>query len=120
MNDRPYQKLVVWKIADELCLFTHKIVGSFPSHERYNLIDQMRRSAYSIPTNIVEGNARWTAKDKRHFFTIALASLEELHYQYSLAFRLKYFNKEVFCDAENYIGRVSYLLRQLRSSFPIK
>jgi len=88
-------------------------------NERYSLVQQMRRAGYSVPMCIVEGNVRRTAKDKQHFFTQALGSLEELHYQYSLAKRLKYIDEKIFSKIDEQIRRVSYLLNKLRSSFNV-
>ena len=117
MRERSYQKLVVWREADALCLKTYCVTKSFPTEEKYGLVQQMRRAAYGVPMCIVEGNMRRTAKDKQHFFTQALGSLEELHYQYSLAGRLEYIDEKAFEDADEHIGRVSYLLNKLRNSF---
>lgn len=114
---RPYRKLIVWQKAHELCKQTYKITEKFPQHELYSLTKQMRRSSYSIPTNIAEGNSRRTNKDKAHFFTMAMSSLEELHYQYSLSHELGYLTKLGFDTAEKQIGEVGYLARNLRSKF---
>ncbi len=116
MSERPYQKLIVWKEADALCLFTYEITKSFPSEEKFALVHQMRRSAYGIPMCIVEGNARKTVKDKKNFLLMSLASLEELHYQYSLAMRLGYIDQSIFNKADDHIMRTSFLLRKLRDS----
>jgi four helix bundle protein len=116
MDERPYQKLVAWKEADALCLFTYEVTRKFPPDERFALVQQMRRSSYGIPMCIVEGNSRKTVKDRQNFFTMALASLEELHYQYSLALRLKYINQVIFEKAEDHIKRTSFLLRKLHDS----
>lgn len=114
--ERSYEKLVVWKEADELCLFTYEITRSFPVDERFCLVQQMRKSSYSVPTNIVEGNARKSGDDRRHFMIMALASLEELHYQYSLALRLKYIDEATFQIADDRIMRVSYLLHKFHDA----
>lgn len=84
--------------------------------ERFNLIAQMRSSSQSVPTNIVEGNARKSRAEQKHFLNIALASLEELHYQYHLCFRLKYINEAVRSDAFSRIHRTSYLLTRFTSA----
>lgn len=82
MSERPYQKLIVWKEADALCLFTYQVTKDFPQEEKFALVQQMRRSSYGIPMCIVEGSARSTAKDRKHFMIMAIGSLEELHYQF--------------------------------------
>ena len=116
MKERPYQKLVVWKEADLLCLFTYDITKNFPSEERFALAQQMRKASYGIPMCIVEGSARKTTKDRRHFMTMAVGSTEELHYQFSLAQRLGYIDEPCFNKAEDHIMRVSYLLHKFRDS----
>jgi four helix bundle protein len=54
-----YKKLVVWQRADDLFIEIHRLTHQlFPSFERYELGSQLRRAAYSVPANIVEGSAR--------------------------------------------------------------
>lgn len=42
-----------------------------------HLKDQLHRAASSITLNLSEGNAKGTAKDKRHFFQVAYGSFRE-------------------------------------------
>ena len=54
-----YKKLVVWQRADDLFIGVHRLTRQrFPVEERYELGQQLRRAAFSVPANIVEGNAR--------------------------------------------------------------
>lgn len=76
----------------------------------------MRRSAYSVPTNIAEGNGRKTIPDKRHFLDIATGSIEELHYQCILARDLHYITAEVCIELHDRIQRTGYLIHKLRLS----
>ncbi|MBU2259341.1 four helix bundle protein, partial [Patescibacteria group bacterium] len=103
MFERSYRKLVAWQEAHALCLWIYEITKRFPSEEIYSLTKQIRRSAYSVPTNIAEGNCRRSKKDKAHFFVIALSSLDELHYQCTLALDLHYITNEQFKEAEGQI-----------------
>lgn len=114
MELRPYQKLIAWKEAHVLCLWIFNTTKAFPSHEQFQLVSQMRRSAYSVPMNISEGNCKRSKKDKARFFEIALASLEELHYQCFLSKDLEYLSDSMFAEAEDHIKRVSYLITKLR------
>lgn len=118
MEQRPYQRLIVWKEADSLCLFTYDTTKAFPHEEKFALVQQMRRASYGIPMCIVEGSARKTAKEQRHFYRMALATLEELHYQYSLARRLQYISQPLLEKANDLVKRVSYLLRRLHNAVP--
>ena len=117
MFKRSYNKLIAWKEAHALCLWIYKVTKRFPSEELYSLTKQMRRSAYSVPATIAEGNCRRSKKDKAHFFEISLSSLDELHYQCTLALDLGYITKEQFCVAEEQINRTGYLITKLRNSF---
>jgi len=113
---RSYEKLIVWKEADDLCVFTYNVIKKFPPEEKFNLVSQMRRSSSGVATNIVEGNARQGIRDKTNFLTMSLSSLEELHYQYHLAWRLEYISKEVRDHGFDRIERVAYLITRLRTS----
>lgn len=114
--ERKYRSLIVWREADDLCVSTYQITKKFPQDERYNLIAQMRSSAQSVPTNIVEGNARKHRGEQIQFFNIASASLEELHYQYHLSSRLGYIDNPTLTTAHNHIHRISYLLMRFTSA----
>jgi four helix bundle protein len=115
-HERPYEKLIAWKEAHALCLMIYDLTKSFPSDERFRLVNQMCRSAYGVPMNISEGNMKRSEKEKAHFFEIGIGSLEELHYQCKLAKDLKYINEEKFSEIDDHIQRTSYLLTKLRNS----
>lgn len=93
----PHQKLVVWQRADDLFIEIHKLTReTFPKEERYELCSQLRRAAYSVPANIVEGNARETSKEKLRFLSIASSSLAEVGYGLHASRRLGYLAPEVY------------------------
>ena len=70
-----YTKLVVWQRADDLFIEVHRLTHQlFPSVERFELGSQMRRAAYSVPANVVEGSARQGQGDKIKFFNIWIPS----------------------------------------------
>jgi four helix bundle protein len=87
---RDHFKLKAFIIADELALITYKVTKGFPKEEMFGLMAQMRRAAVSVPSNIVEGCSRKSITEYRRFLEIAYGSLKELHYQFSVAFRLNY------------------------------
>ena len=87
---RDHRNLEIFNKADQLVLEIYKQTASFPRYEVYGIISQMRRSAMSIASNIVEGCARETPADYLHFLSIAYGSAKELEYQVSVAARLGY------------------------------
>ena len=58
-----WRKLKVWQRAHELVLKCYRITATFPKTEVYGLVDQIKRAAYSVPSNIVEGQSRNTTKE---------------------------------------------------------
>ncbi len=75
-----YRKLIVWQKADKLATLIYEATKCFPKHELFGITSQLRRSALSVPTNIVEGYSRKSRKEFKRFIDIALASLCESEY----------------------------------------
>ncbi len=91
----PHHTLVVWQRADDLFIDLHRLTHQqLPAFERFELGRQVRRSAYSVPANIVEGIARSHPKDSIRFFDVASASLSETAYGLHAARRLGYISPE--------------------------
>ena len=95
MNKQPYHNLVVWKEAHKFVLVVYQATEMFPKHEIYAMTSQLRRAAVSIPTNLVEGNAKQTAKDFTKFINIAEGSSKECAYLLELSRDLKYISIEM-------------------------
>lgn len=69
-----FQDLKCWQLARRLMIEVHQVAGRLPSHERYDLASQMRRSAKSVMANIAEGYGRYHYLDKLRFFYISWLS----------------------------------------------
>ncbi|MBL7032200.1 MAG: four helix bundle protein [Nitrospira sp.] len=110
-----YKTLIVFQKADELAFQIYKTTKTFPKSELYGLTSQIRRSALSVPTNIVEGYARKSKKELLHFINIAFGSHAETEYLFSFSKRLGYFETE-FLSVENLISEVGRLLWSFRRS----
>ena len=76
-----YRNLIAWRKAVALTVETYQFTLLLPADERFGLVQQMRRAAVSIPSNIAEGHARKTKPDFANFVAIALGSLRELETQ---------------------------------------
>ena len=90
---RSFTDLITWQKSHKLVLDIYKITLKFPEDEKYNLVNQLRRAAISITSNIAEGFSRRTSKDKAHFYYNALGSLTELQNQRLIARDLKYIDE---------------------------
>ena len=85
METHDYRRLVVWKRARLLAIDVCKTTNG-PSFRRdWAFRDQMRRAAFSVPSNIAEGNERGTDRDGNRFFYYARGSLAELSTQADIA-----------------------------------
>jgi four helix bundle protein len=87
---RNHAKIDAWRLADELTVQIYEKTKIFPREEMYGLTSQIRRAAYSVPANIVEGSSRESKRDYLHFLHIARGSLSESQYFIHLAHRLGY------------------------------
>ena len=72
----------------ELTVRIYALTRTFPAEERYGLVQQMRRAAVSVPSNIAEGYGRRTPRQRYNFLENALGSLFELETQTDLSARL--------------------------------
>ncbi len=117
MTQQPYHGLVVWQEAHRLVLETYRLTDAFPKHEIFGLTSQLRRAAASVPTNIVEGYAKSSKKEKVHFLDIARGSLAETAYLLELSRDLKYLTIESHEEIEGRRAKTSYLLNRFMGSF---
>ena len=109
-------KLEVWKLSHQLALDVYQVSKSFPSSEKFGLTNQLRRSASSVPTNIIEGQGRQYKKEFVQFLYIANGSLEEANYQLFLAKDLNYISNEKYKELSEICIRIKMMLYKLIKS----
>jgi len=88
MSAHSYQNLEVWQRSIELTVRVYGLCKLLPKEELYALSDQIKRAAVSVPSNIAEGQKRFTTKDTLHFSSISLGSLAELETQSILVHKI--------------------------------
>ena len=76
-----YQELKAWQTAMALIAEVYRLTARFPHSERFGLVQQMRRAAISISSNLAEGHVRRSKREFLRFVVIALGSLAELESQ---------------------------------------
>ncbi len=82
-------------------------------YEKFALVIQMQRAAVSITSNISEGFARRSKKEKLQFYYMALGSLSELRNQLMISKDLKYIDATIFTEPEDKAIEVRKLLNGL-------
>jgi four helix bundle protein len=108
---RDYKKLDVWKKSHLLTKQVYKdILPLMPVEERYALTNQLRRSSYSIPLNIVEGCGKNTNKDFASYLDNALGSTHEVEYTCYLVYDLNYIPEQIYNEITNAINEVKAML----------
>lgn len=108
---RDYKKLDVWKKAHALTKQVYKdVLPLMPVEERFALTNQLRRSVYSIPLNIVEGCGKHTDKDFAHYLDNALGSSHEVEYTCYLIFDLGFIPDDIYYNVNTSINEIKAML----------
>ncbi len=119
MVTRNYRDLVVWQKSMDLVEEVYRLSKLLPKEEIFGLTNQLRRAAFSIPSNIAEGNARNSQKEYARFLSIARGSKAETETQLEICVRIGYFNEDqtrialTLCDE---IGKMLYSMIQKLST----
>jgi len=94
---KSFTELDVWIEARKLAGEVYSVTKTFPKYEQFGIVNQMRRSAVSVVSNIAEGCGRNAAKETIHFLHISRGSLFELETQIYIAFDQSYLD-ETSCN----------------------
>ena len=90
-------KLDVWVRAKDFALAIYKeIFHHLPADEKWNLTQQLKRAAQSIPANIAEGHGRYHYLDNVRFCYFARGSLTEVQSHIALAHDLGYLSGQIY------------------------
>jgi four helix bundle protein len=112
---RDFRDLIVWQRSVDLAAEIYLLTRRFPADEQRGLTSQLRRAAVSVSSNIAEGSARTTLKDRRNFYGISRSSLKEVESLLYVSQRLRIV-QDVDCDVAlaqaDEIGRMLTRMRQ--------
>src|SRR4051812_18814614 len=75
-----FTEIRVWLRSHQLALTIYQLSKRFPPDERFGLTLQIRRAAFSVPTNIAEGSKAESTDDYAHYVNISEKSLAEVQY----------------------------------------
>ena len=104
-----YRDLIAWRQAMDLVTEIYRVTRVFPRDELYGLTSQLRRASVSVPSNIAEGQARFSRKEFHHFLSHARGSLVEIETQLMIAQNLEYLSSQqaqLLFDKASELGRV--------------
>jgi four helix bundle protein len=73
-----FKDLKIWQKGMDIAEKCYFLTKLFPKDELYGMVQQIRRSAASIPANIAEGYGRRTTPEYIRFLNIAQGSINEL------------------------------------------
>jgi four helix bundle protein len=115
MEQSSYRELLVWQKAMKLIAVIYKLVKKLPKEELFGLSGQMRRAVVSIPSNIAEGQSRYTKKDFIHFLIIARGSRAELETQLLGCVEIGFLNETEILEAMDLLTEIGKMLNALIS-----
>ena len=109
-----HKELDVWKKSIHFVTRIYRVTEPFPKTEIFGLVNQLRRAAVSIPSNIAEGAARSSDKEFIHFLYIALGSLSETETQILISKQLDFLQDESIMEEliiirKMLLGLITYL-----------
>ncbi len=115
-----YHQLDVWQRGMDLAVKVYEFSAQLPDAERYNLVEQLRRAAVSVPLNVAEGAGCATTTEFTRFLGYSYRSLKEvvtcLELTRRLYPRLPPASIDALIDDGDQIARMSYgLIQRLKT-----
>ena len=111
-----FRTLKAWQHARILAIECARAAKGFPREEQYALAAQLRKAAYSVVLNVVEGSGRRGPREARHFFDIASGSVDEVEAILDLAKEMEYVPLSIMARLEARRDETGKTLRGLLRS----
>ena len=115
-RSKGFKRLFVFEKARELATETIRLTDQFPKSEILSSVQQMRRAAFSIISNIAEGYRRGSRKEYINFLRVAYGSCGELSAQLIIAHDVNWIGQQDFQRMQVLADDVSGLLWRLIQS----
>lgn len=110
-----FRNLKIWQKSRLLVKEVFLLTRNFPAEEKYGLVSQILRSAYSVPSNIAEGSGRSSNKEFSRFLDIALGSAFELETQLILASDVNYITEEKLVEVQKLLQEVQKMIYSFKT-----
>jgi four helix bundle protein len=108
-----FEEMEIWRRSMDLVSEVYRETNSGAFSKDFSLVNQIRRSAISIPSNISEGVKRDGNKELVNFLYIAKGSCGELRCQLHIASRLNYLQSDRFEELYNLAVEISRSINRL-------
>jgi len=105
-----FEDLDCWKLGRDLSREVYALTKSAPFARDFAMIDQIRRAAVSVMTNIAEGFERGSRKDFAKFLYIARGSAGETRSLLYVALDLGYIDREQYQKSRELCIRCSQVI----------
>ena len=99
-----FKELHIWQESMELVKEIYIITSAYPEAEKFGLVQQMRRAAVSIPSNIAEGAGRNSLLEFKRFLTISISSSNELETQLGISEMMDFIEEDVSKELQHKIN----------------
>jgi four helix bundle protein len=103
MLELSHKNLEVYKVSLNLVNEVYELTKLFPKEEFYVLVSQLKRAAISTSSNIAEGAARRSKKEKQRFYEVARSSVVEVDTQFEIALLRKFIGTEECLKLSEYL-----------------
>ena len=100
-----FKDLVIYQKSYELSIKVHTLTLKYPKYERYEIVNQIRRAAMSVPLNIAEGYGKKDSEaDFKRFLRMAVGSCNEMEVLMDMSKDLGYIEENTHREmTEEYI-----------------
>jgi four helix bundle protein len=105
-----FEDLRAFQHAVDLMVDVYRTTETFPKHELYGLVSQMRRASCSVVSNIAEGQGRLSYGETRQMLSHGRGSLFEVQAQVIVANKLNFLDD---ASAEHLRKRIRAVGREL-------
>jgi four helix bundle protein len=108
-----FRDLIAWQKGMALVVDVYRATATFPSTERYRLVDQLCRAVVAIPSDIAEGKGRLSKKEFIQMLARARGSSYEVQTQLEASHKLGYLAEDAYATLIEKANEVSRLLNGL-------
>ena len=120
MLNLSHKKLDVYNMCLQFVKEVYQLTKLYPKEEQFVLVTQLRRAAISVCSNLAEGAARISPKEKKRFYEVSRSSLVEVDTQFELSLRLEYLKTEQLTGVEKYLESIFRMLSKMIGNHEFK